>query len=227
MRGKKKNNNKMIAMICLVVVVFALTLGFAANSRNLDITNIGGTVNPGERELDVIFDNDQVANNDLNVVKGEGSAADELESGAVITNPTVPGVAPVISGFRSNFSEKGQSVEYKFYVHNKSEYTAYLESAQFTVSTGEHKSCVAVSPGTANPTHISNACKDITLSLLVDGSAILSTDGASFKSHSINVNEWKEITVKIAYDGTTYPLPDGDMKVEFDGIRLLYTTIEQ
>lgn len=227
MRGKKKNNNKMIAMICLVVAVFALTLGFAANSRNLDITNIGGTVNPGERELDIIFDNDQVLNNELGVVKGDGSAADDLESGAVITNPTVPGVAPVISGFTSKFSEKGQSVEYKFYVHNKSEYTAYLESAQFTVSTGDHKSCVAVSPNTTNQSHITNACKDITLSLIVDGSTILSTNGSTFKSHSINVNEWKEVTIKIAYDGTNYPLPDGDMKVEFDGIRLLYTTIEQ
>lgn len=227
MRGKKKNNNKTIAIICLVVVVFALTLGFAANSRNLDISNIGGTVNPGERELDVIFDNDQVLNNDLNVVKGEGSAADATETGAVITNPTTTGVAPVISGFTSKFSEKGQSVEYKFYVYNKSEYTAYLEGANFTVSTGDHKVCSAVSPSTTNSTHVANACKDISLSLIVDGKTILSTGSATYESHSINVNEWKEITIKIAYDGTNYPLPDGDMKVTFDGIRLIYTTIEQ
>ena len=227
MRGKKRNNNKTIVIICFIVAVFALSLGFAANSRNLDITNIGANVNPEERDLDVIFDNDQVLNNELAPVKGTGTGADTSEAGAVITNPITQGVAPVISGFTSKFSEKGQSVEYKFYVYNRSEYIAYLESAQFTISTGEHKSCEAVSPGNTNSTYITNACKDITLSLIVDGDTILSTETSTFESHSINVNTWKEITVKIAYDGTTYPLPDGDMKVTFDGIRMLYTTIEQ
>ena len=194
---------------------------------NLDITNIGANVNPEDADLNVIFDDDQILNNEISPVKGTGTGSDYLESGAIITNPITNGIAPVISGFTSKFSEKGQVVEYKFYVYNKSEYIAYLESAQFTVSTGEHKTCEAVSASTTNPTYITNACKDITLSLIVDGKTILSTGTSSYESHSINTNEWKEITVKIAYDGTGYPLPDGDMKVTFDGIRLLYTTIEQ
>lgn len=226
MRNRKKNN-KILIVVCFLAVVLGISLGFAANSRNLEITDIEANVNPDEVDLDVIFDNDQVASNELAVVKGVGTGADPTEVGAKITNPAVDGVAPVISGFSSRFNAKGQVVEYKFYVYNQSPYKAYLESAQFTVATGEHKTCTAVSADTTNATLVSNACKDISLSLLVDGNAILSTESASFASHSIDVNSWKEITVRIAYDGVNYPLPDGNMKVTFDGIRLLYTTIEQ
>ena len=227
MRGKKKNKNKALIAICFIVTMLGITLGFAANSRNLDITNIGANVNPEAVDLDVIFDNDQVASNNIATVKGVGTGADPTEPGATITNPSVAGVAPVISGFTSKFTEKGQNVEYKFYVYNQSPYKAFLEKAQFTIETGEHKTCTAISAGTANETNIANACKDITLSLIVDGNTILSTGSSTFTTHSIDVNTWKEITVKIAYDGNDYPLPDGDMKVSFDAIRLFYTTIEQ
>lgn len=228
MRGKKSKNKKsLVVVLCAMVVVLGLTIGFAAYSRNLDISNIGANVNPDDVDLDVIFDNDQTEANNLSVVKGVGTGADSSEAGAVITNPAVSGVAPVISGFTSKFTEKGQVVEYKFYVHNQSPYTAFLQGAQFTNEAGTHKSCSAVSSGASNATTIENACKDISLSLVVDGNTILSTADAEFESHSIDVNSFKEITVRIAYDGVDYPLPDGDMRVTFDGIRLLYTTIEQ
>lgn len=229
MKGKKKTkkNNKNLAVVCFLAIMFALTLGFAANSKNLDILNIGANVNPEAIDLDVIFDNDQTSGNALGVVKGTGTGADTSETGATITNPTTSNTAPTISGFNAKLTEKGQTVEYKFYVYNKSPYTAYLENVQFTSSTEGHKNCVALSPSATNPTLVSNACKDITFSLSVDGKTILSTGAATFESHSINVNSWKEVTIKIAYDGTQYPLPDGDMKVTFDGIRLIYTTLEQ
>ena len=227
MRGKKKNKNKVLIAICFIATMLGITLGFAANSRNLDITNIGANVNPEAVDLDVIFDNDQVVSNNIATVKGVGTGADPTETGATITNPSVAGVAPGISGFTSKFTEKGQNVEYKFYVYNQSPYKAFLEKAQFTIETGEHKTCTAISVGTVNETNIANACKDITLSLIVDGNTILSTGSSTFATHSIDVNTWKEITVKIAYDGNDYPLPDGDMKVSFDAIRLIYTTIEQ
>lgn len=227
MRGKKSSNKSLFVVLCSMVIVLTLTIGFAAYSRNVEISNIGANVNPNEVDLEVIFDNDQDASNELSVVKGVGEGADPIETGAIITNPTVSGVAPVISGFTSKFTEKGQSVEYTFYVHNDSSYTAFLESAEFTVATGTHKTCVAVSTGTTNSTTIQNACEDITLSVIVDDKTILSTGASAFLSHSIPVNGFKEIKVRIAYDGATYPLPDGDMRVTFDGIRLLYTTIEQ
>jgi hypothetical protein len=88
------------------------------------------------------------------------------------------------------------------------------------------KSCSAIEGGT-NATLVQNACNDITLSLKVGNNTILSTNTAEFTTHTIAAGAWQQVVVEIAYDGTGYPLPDGDMKVTFDGIKLNYTTIAQ
>lgn len=223
---EKERSTKVIAVIALIAAVFGLSIGFAAYSRTLDITNLEATVTPSESELDVFFDNDQVKDNELAVVKGEGTGAVSTETGATITNPALnSGTQPTITGFTANFTAKGQSVLYTFYVYNNSPYNAYLESVSFTGAT-PHKTCEATAAGT-NATLVQNACNDITLSLKVGSDTILSTNTAEFKTHTIAAGAWQPVVVEIAYDGTTYPLPDGDMKVTFDGIKLNYTTIAQ
>lgn len=224
---EKERSTKTIAIIALVVAVASLSIGFAAYTRNLEITDIEGTVTPGDMDLDVFFDNDQTKGNDLVVVKGIGTAAVEDETGATINNTSLDsGANPTISDFRANFSKKGESVTYTFYVYNNSPYNAYLESVTFT-GAEPHKTCVALDPKDENDEVVANACKDITLSLQVGTDTILSTGESTFKSHTIGAGNWQEVTVTIAYDGTEYPLPAGDMKVTFAGIRLGYTTIAQ
>ena len=120
MKGRKNNQKKKLILVSLLLIIVTLSLGFAANSRYLEINGIEGNVNPESQDLDVIFDNDQVSTNDLSVVKGIGTGADSSETGAKIVNPTTQGVAPTITGFTSNFTEKGQTVEYKFYVYKMS-----------------------------------------------------------------------------------------------------------
>lgn len=224
---EKERSTKIIAIIALVIAVIGLSIGFAAYTRNLEITDLEGSVNPGAMDLDVFFDNDQEKDNDLAVVKGVGTASVADETGATITNSDLnSGSNPTISGFRAKFTQKGQSVKYTFYVYNNSPYNAYLESVNFT-GNAPHKTCVAIDTENTNDVNVQNACEDITLSLSVGNDTILSTGDASFKSHTIAAGTWQEVVVEIAYDGTAHPVPDGDMKVTFDGIRLGYTTIEQ
>lgn len=223
---EKERSSKILAIIALIVAVVGLTIGFAAYTRSLDITNLQGTVNPGESELDVIFDNDQEKGNDLAVVKGVGEAALASETGATITNPELnSGSNPTISGFQAQFKEKGQKVEYTFYVYNNSPYSAYLDEVKFT-GNEPHKTCTAIGTG-VNATLVANACNDINVSLKVDDATILSTNGGTFASHTIAAGAFKKVVVELAYDGENYPLPDGDMRVIFDGIQLHYTTIAQ
>jgi len=224
---EKERSTKIIAVIALVVAVVGLSIGFAAYTRSLNITDIQGTVTPGDMDLDVLFDNDQNNENTVSVVKGIGSAAVADETGATITNSVLDsGSNPTISGFRANFSKKGESVTYTFYVYNNSPYNAYLESVTFTGAT-PHKTCEALDETDENDEVVANACKDITLSLKVGTDTILSTGEATYKSHTIGAGQWQQVTVEIVYNGAEYPLPAGDMKVTFDGIRLGYTTIAQ
>jgi len=225
---EKERNTKIIAIAALVVAVVGLSIGFAAYSRSLDITDIEAGVSTEDTELDVFFDNDTTKSNELAVVKGVGAAAVTNETGAVINNVELNSNSdtnPTISNFRAAFTEKGQEVTYTFYVYNNSAHTAYLESANFLTADPDHKTCEAV--GNVDATNLEHACEEINMYLEIGDAQILSTKGDSFASHSIAAGEWKEVVVRIAYDGTQYSLPDGDMKVIFDGIRLGYTTIKQ
>ena len=79
---EKERTSKIIAVVALVIGVVALSIGFAAYSRDMNITDLDGEINPGEMELDVLFDNDTTADNDLANVFGQGVAAVEGEDGA-------------------------------------------------------------------------------------------------------------------------------------------------
>ena len=222
---EKQRSTKVIIVIALVAAVFGLSLGFAAYSRNLNITDIDATVKPGESELDVFFDNDQIKDNELAPVKGEGAGAVTNESGATITNAALnSGTQPIINGFTANFTAKGQKVVYAFFVYNNSPYNAYLNELSFIDT--PTKSCEAVDPTTTNSSLIQNACEDITLSLKIDGLTVLSTGDSSPVSHTLSPGRWKKVEVEINYRGNNYPLPDGAMKVSFSGIRIGYSTIK-
>ena len=43
----------------MFIAIFGFSIGFAAYSRNLEISDIEGTVQPGDAELDIIIDDDQ------------------------------------------------------------------------------------------------------------------------------------------------------------------------
>ena len=224
---EKERGTKLIATFALVLAIIGLSVGFAAYSRNLDINTLEGTITTADTELDVFFDNNQTKGDELGNVKGTGTAAVTDEVGAAIANGTLnatPSSNPTISGFVAEFSEKGQEVEYTFYVYNNSPHKAYLESAAF-LNGGSPKTCTAIDE--VDETNKENACDEINLHLEIDGKKIVSTDSASFETHVIEPGAWKEVVVRIAYDGTEHALPDGDVKVTFDGIRLSYTTIEQ
>jgi hypothetical protein len=222
---EKQRSTKMIAIIALIAILFGLSIGFAAYSRNLDITNLGATVTPGVSELDVFFDNDQVKDNQLAVVKGVGAGAVTDEIGATITNPVInSGNLPIITGFTANFTAKKQAVVYTFYVYNNSPYSVYLNELSFIDAT--EKTCEAINKNTTNATLVKNACNDISLSLKIEGITVLSTADSSPVSHTLPPGNWKKIEIEIAYKGNQYPLPDGPMKVTFSGIRIGYSTIK-
>lgn len=221
---EKGRNSKIFVIVILFVAVFGLSIGFAAYSRNLVVDDIEAVVQPGDAELDIILDDDRVKDNTVNVVKGVGTAAVLDEAGAVITNPVLnSGSKPTISGLRANFTDKGQTVTYTFYVYNNSPYNAYLNELSFTEE--PYITCTAVDPQNTNATLVSNACKDISLSLAVDSLTILSTDEGSPVSHTLTPGGVKEYRVIIAYKGTKYPLPDGAMTVNFTPISFGYSTV--
>ena len=220
---EKERNSKTIAIIALFIGVIGLSVGFAAFTRNLDIKS-EASINPGNLALNVEFtaDNDDNDENDTNTVTATVTGA--TAGDASNANPT-------ISGLKANFTAKGQSVTYTFYVHNASDYVAYLKKAEFKNVTGKSSNIVctagvSTTENTVNaPEGSTAACDDISLTLSIAGEEAFSTTKESFSSPSIEKNEYQQVIVTISYDGNN-PLPDGDFSVEFGDIVLSYSSLQ-
>ena len=224
---EKDRSSKVIAIVGLVVAVAALSVGFAAFTQNLVIKS-SAEVNPSDTTLDVVFSSNGTSQKEDKVAANPsdgGTEKNQYGEEATIVNT---GTNPTISGLHAVFTKKGQSVTYTFYVHNQSEYVAYLRSVTFANATGEtsYKKCTAGEDTTASM--VAAACADVTLKVSVGGTEFTGSN-ASIKGNSIGVGEFSPVIVTISYDAagtSTTPIPDGDFDIEFGDITLGYSSVD-
>lgn len=215
---RRKRNSKKLIIVCLMIVVMGLSIGFSAFSNTITI-KAGANVKPSATAFSVVF----------------SSSADELETNVITPtlNPSnltaAPGVIsnvdePTISGLGVTFVEPGQSATYTFYSYNSGQYTAYLKKISFGEVDGSSlpKVCTA-STGTSQSL-VDQACNGITLSVQVgeDSAVTETTEGIS--GHTIEKGDSEQITVVISYEsGAT--VADGDFQVKFGDIKLNYSSV--
>lgn len=217
----KNNSYKVMVIAALVIGVVALSVGFAAFSRSLTITNSTATYKATDKDLKVNFstsNTETVGGNVAGVLSGTG-VVDTNAGTATINGATDTGFTN-ISGITAPFTKKGQKATYTFYLNNDSDYTAYLKSASFA---SPEKTCTAVD-GT-DATLVTNACKDISLTLTIDGTKVLATDTTGFNAISLAAGDKKTVVVEVEYNGSNV-LPDGDFIVTFGDITLNFSTLE-
>ena len=217
---EKERGAKLIAIFALVVGVVGLSLGFAAFTKDLNITfeqsnvNVGGVLNvkllPSNSKTDATT---TVAGTAI----GDGASA----LPATINDGTI------IGGLGATFTGKGQSVVYEFYVYNFDQYDAYLTGIEFANYSGAstNKVCTAVS-GTEQ-SQVDESCKDISLTIDVAGKTAIDTNTSSFTTPKLNADLATSVKVTITYsdDDGTHELPNGDFKINFGSIKLSYSSV--
>lgn len=217
----KNNGFKVMVIAALVIGVLALSVGFAAFARDLTITNSAATYRATDKDLKVNFSITDAETNGgsvAGVMSGTG-VVDTNAGTATINGATDTGFAN-ITGITAPFTKKGQKATYSFYLNNDSDYTAYLKSATFA---SPEKTCTAID-GT-DATLVTSACKDISLTLTIDGTKVLATDTTGFNAITLAAGDKKAVTVEIEYNGSNV-LPDGDFNVTFGNITLNFSTLE-
>ncbi len=216
---EKERGVKVIAIVALMVAVVGLSIGFSAFTRDLNISIDDTTVNQ-KNNLSVVFSssNSTIETNQI--------------SGAILPIPTPTGVsatsatinnsdesAPTITGLSATFTEPGQSATYVFYVHNKSDYTAYLRKIEFDGS----KTCTAT--GDTTQTTVNAACDGISLSIKVGSMSEAIKTTTSITGHALSNTTPETVTVVIDY-ATGSKTANGDFTVEFGDITLNYNTVD-
>ena len=232
-----KRETKITTLVALIIGVVALTVGFAAFSRNLTIAS-SARYTTSETDLDVVFSvaSDRVMTGDVNATTTGGATGERFY--------ILPNSQTSISDISVSFTAKGQKVEYSFYIYNNSNYTAYgkpltMEKALESSGTFAPIYCEAAT-GT-NQTLVANACKDIKYTLTATANntstVLISVTGAAPNPSSVNVTynnisipAKTAIPVKLTIEyvtGSENVVPDGNFDVYIGKARLKFSTQQQ
>lgn len=215
---EKERGSKVIAIIALLIAVVGLSVGFAAYTSSLSISNTSATVGAAAADdFEVIFSTDGTSDDTTIANLLDSAVTDPVSGGptAVLsTDPEASMTGTTISGLSATFTEPGQSVTYTFYAHNTGKFLAYLNS----ITIGE-KSCTAKT-GT-NQDLVDTVCPALSMSVKVGKEAATAVSVADVDNHSLAIDGYETITVTLTY-GATEARADGDFTVNFGQITLVY-----
>lgn len=212
----KNKKEKIILIVALIIAIMCLTVGFAAFSKSLLIESTV-TVSPSSENFKVVFSSN-LLNLETNPILATTTGGASGENAIINNNGN-----PTISNLKVNFTAPGQSVTYKFFVRNEGAYLAHLTSVVFDNAYAgygnEFKICT--SDGATNSL-VEDACNGIKVTLTLDNKEYTTTM-MGISDSVLEINESKEVTVKIEYLSTS-PAVDGNMLIDLGNIYLTYGT---
>ena len=215
---ERQRKRKFIIMITLMVVVSAMSLGYAAFSTTLNISS-SASVTPNSSSFYLGFYPSNIPSLD------DGTISPSTTGGATGNNITVDAGSTTITGLKANFTEPGQTIVYSFYVGNESEYDAYLRAINFLNVSGQSKNKVCT-PGTGTTASLVDAtCEAITMTVEVDGTIATDTK-TNISGKSLAKGNYVQVTITITY-AESGARADGPFNVEFGGISLDYSTVDR
>ena len=226
---EKERNTRVMAIIALCLAVVGLSIGFAAFTRNLNITFSESNVNISG-DLDVRFLASADPEDTSTIINAETS------SGTTASPATILGDGKTIGGVWFTFNNNAQSVKYDFYIYNNSEYDAYLKSVEFLNYAGADQNKVCTALEGTNQDMVDEACDSIVAIIGAD----FNGDNELFENEIIydsmsNISSIKIpkggitlATLAILYvgDSTSAILPNGDFKINFGDIKLNFSSLE-
>ena len=226
MEGNKKT--KIITLSALIVGIVALSIGFAAFSKNLTI-DANAKFNPESTGLDIGFST-SISSLSTGLITSTGTAE---ASSITLTDSTE------ISGVDITFTDVGQSAIYDFYIYNNSSYTAYLDKAELILTNyvSPGIKCEAIS-GT-DTSAVNSACSSVKFKLLkyiedsntyanlflLSGGSPAAAANVYTSNGTIPSKTGAKVRLIIEYtSGSSSSIPDGDFNVNIGTLTLTYST---
>ena len=210
---------QIITICALVVAIVTLGVGFAAFSTTLNISS-SANVSPNSDDFKVQFSTTEYAvdttNSSCKIIEGMGTNGGIGGIGCVKSNS--------ISDMAIVFTQPGQSVDFRIYIHNTGQYDAYLKSIMWNNIVGEntYKKCAASTTDStaATPSLVSAACEGITISYDYNG---VSYDFGDLSGLKLEIGQTSYLDLHVLYEGAR---ADGPFNVEFGNISLEYGTVD-
>lgn len=218
---EKQRQVKILSIVALVIAIVGMSLGFAAFSTTLNISS-SASVSPNSDDFKVVFSDSAtsiLSEGETITLKGT-NGGDKAEDGILSSSK--------VSGLKGNFTNKGDMVDYWFYVHNVGEYDAYLKGINIELvdGTGSTKVCSASTTDETKATDslVQAACDDIHLYIMVGDCEYVVGD-TNIVGHLLEKGTVQEVGIVIDYTGTS-SLVDGPFDVTFGDLSLEFSTVD-
>lgn len=229
---RKNRQVKLVAILTIFVSILGLTLGFAAFSNVLTISS-SATVTPNSSDFKLVIYGAADANNIGDIDKTITSLTESdpysdpprETKKAIINNETL-----TISNLDVTFKEPGDYFAYYFKIKNEGKYDAYITKSDFEkiLNISNTKTCVAAA-GTTE-TMVQDACEFIEVSAnlydystygVINSESLLQSDDYV----KIPVGSYASLVVEFNYRGKDVVRADGEFIVNFDDIKLNFSTV--
>ena len=227
---EKDRGSRVIAIIALCVAVVGLSVGFAAFTKDLNITFSESNVKVSG-ELDIKFLASADPNDTNTIINGKAG-----DAGIIVNPATINGDGTTISGIGFTFDNDKHMVNYDFYIYNNGEYDAYLKSVDFLNYTGAETNKICTALKGTNQSLVDDACEFILIGVGADfngDSTVSLTSEILFNETIIDDTSIKipkgEILlgqIAILYVGDNVILPNGDFKINFGDIKFNFSSLE-
>lgn len=215
---EKERSTRIIAIVALLIAVFGVSIGFAAYSASLNISNTSATVGASSADdFKVVFSNNQDSDNvsiDTLISNATATGATAVKGTGALMNSTT------ITGLSANFTDQNQKVEYTLYARNTGKFDAYLNNV--TIGSVAQK-CVA-STGTTQSL-VDNVCDSITMTVKVGTEAATEVSVSNISNHLLGKGLYEPITITLEYAENEFAV-DGDFTVNFGQITLGYDYVD-
>lgn len=207
-----KNKDTIHALLLLFISVCALTIGFAAYTRNLDIINARAEVKPSN-SLNVHFPTSGTLTPVAGTVTSSGDVIN-LNSGLVISN------------LKAYFEKPGDYIIYETSIINDSSYVAYLKNIDFSYGSAI---CTPLTnsenPNPASEDILLSVCDNMKLYVTIDGLVNdVSDDLGNITGKTVGAGESVPVFIKISYEGTMES--DGDFTANLGDITFHFSSID-
>ncbi len=183
---RTERNLKILAIVAITLAVGGLSVGFAAFSRTLEITNAAVNVDPASFGIEFT------------------SLALTAEGDATGNEPALAPAATTVTGIQVGFSKPGDKVTYDFVVTNTGNLDAELKSfTDFTLPATIDAITCSVAGDETNVSAV-NVCGNILYTFTY-------TDGSAFAVDDLLAGgTTANVRLTIEYDPTT---PEGELPV--------------
>ena len=210
------SSKKRIILIVLFIFVLCLSIGFSAFSNILKIKTDAVV----KASLGVKFSSDptEFKTDPITPVLSKDSI--KAEAAYIDTkNPTT------IKNLNVEFSERGTSVTYTFYVINKGSTKAYLSGINFLNAEGYDSSKVCLINGTEINESLSDICKGISVSLQIGDDETIYTESVELSNHPLEAMQSEKVVITISYSSDAVEATE-KFNVKYGNLSFSYSSVD-